>query len=43
MGLLKLYARMAFAFVVIVLILAIAQRWDDADSQRAPVSMAGGA
>lgn len=43
MGLIKLYSRMALAFVVIVLILAVAQRWDDADTQHVPVFMARGA
>jgi hypothetical protein len=36
---LKFVLRMCAAFIVIVLILGIAQKWDDADTERTRVSM----
>lgn len=41
--LLKLSGRMALAFVAIVLLLSVMQRWDDADTQRVRISMSRGA
>jgi len=39
----KLFVRMLAAFIAIVLVMGLAQKWDDADTQRIRISMVRGA